>query len=58
MNKLLKFERINSSAVLVDVMKTFASLTVIALWLRIRVRDDDLVGMDFAGRLLRKEFNL
>ena len=58
MNKLLKFERINSSAVLVDVMKTLASLTVIALWLRIRVRDDDLLGMDFAGRLLRKEFNL
>ena len=58
MNKLLKFERINSSAVLVDVKKTLASLTVIALWLRIRVRDDDLLGMDFAGRLLRKEFNL
>ena len=58
MNKLLKFEGINSSAVLVDVKKTLASLTVIALWLRIRVRDDDLLGMDFAGRLLRKEFNL
>ena len=58
MNKLLKFERINSSAVLVDVMKTLASLTVIALWLRIRVRDDHLLWMDFAGRLLSEEFNV